>query len=57
LSCYACSRSINGQNSTKFTKITDDIVISDGKGGSGNSKRYFEAAFALECLGVDFKIN
>ena len=50
LSCYACSRSINNRNSTKFTKITEDIIISDGKGGSGNSKRYFEGDFALEKL-------
>lgn len=53
LSCYACQRSINGQNSTKFTKINDDVIISDGKGGSGNSKRYYEAINALNYLGIE----
>lgn len=48
LSCYACCRAINGQNSTKFTKIGEDIILSDGKGGSGNSKRYYEGNFALQ---------
>ncbi|MDA7704876.1 hypothetical protein N8772_00135 [Rickettsiales bacterium] len=50
LSCYACCRAINSCNSTKFTKIGDDIIISSGKGGSGNSKRYYEGNFALRSL-------
>jgi hypothetical protein len=50
LSCYGCSRSINGNNSTKFTTIGKDIIISDGKGGSGNSKRYFEGSLIVQNL-------
>jgi hypothetical protein len=50
LSCYGCSRSINSNNSTKFTKIGKDIIISDGKGGSGNSKRYFEGDLIAQNL-------
>lgn len=39
LSAYGCPRSVNYKNSTQFCKLADGLVISYGKGGTGNTKR------------------
>jgi hypothetical protein len=51
LSTYGCPRAVNAKNSTEFAKIAEGIIISYGKGGTGNTKRHIEAAFGLMMLG------
>ncbi|CAM4803672.1 unnamed protein product [Rotaria magnacalcarata] len=52
LSTYGCPRSINARNSTEFFKA-NNVLISYGKGGTGNTKRHAEAVIALLELGFD----
>ncbi|CAF3489442.1 unnamed protein product [Rotaria socialis] len=52
LSTYGCPRSINARNSTEFFKA-NNVLISYGKGGTGNNKRHAEAVIALLELGFD----
>lgn len=51
LSSYGCPRSVNARNTTEFARIAEGALISYGKGGTGNTKRHFEAAFGLMSLG------
>lgn len=39
VSSYGCSRAVNYKNSTQFAHLADGLVISYGKGGTGNTKR------------------
>ena len=39
VSSYGCSRAVNYKNSTQFADVADGLVISYGKGGTGNTKR------------------
>ncbi|CAF1246669.1 unnamed protein product [Adineta ricciae] len=50
VSTYGCPRSINARNSTEFFKAAN-VIISYGKGGTGNTKRHAEAILALQELG------
>ncbi|CAF0846049.1 unnamed protein product [Adineta steineri] len=50
ISTYGCPRSINARNSTEFFKAAN-VLISYGKGGTGNTKRHAEAILALQELG------
>lgn len=53
LSAYGCPRSINPRNSTEFVKLADGLVVSYGKGGTGNTKRHAEAVTALMMTGFE----
>ncbi len=53
LSTYGCPRAVNARNATEFAKIAEGAVISYGKGGTGNTKRHFEAVTGLMMLGFD----
>ena len=48
---YGCPRSINSINSTQFEKIAEGLLVSYGKGGTGNTKRFAEAVIGLDALG------
>ena len=39
VSAYGCVRAINYKNTTQFAKIAEGLMISYGKGGTGNTKR------------------
>ena len=52
ISTYGCPRSINARNSTEFFKAAN-VLISYGKGGTGNTKRHAEAAIGLLELGFN----
>ncbi len=39
VSVYGCVRAINYKNSTQFAKLANGLVVSYGKGGTGNTKR------------------
>lgn len=39
VSVYGCSRAVNYKNSTQFAQIADGLIVSYGKGGTGNTKR------------------
>ena len=39
VSAYGCVRAVNYKNSTQFADVADGLVISYGKGGTGNTKR------------------
>ena len=54
---YGCVRAINYKNTTQFAKIADGLVISYGKGGTGNTKRASEAYKALKYLGYGKQLN
>lgn len=54
LSTYGCPRSVNARNSTEFFHAAN-LLVSYGKGGTGNTKRHAEAAMALSTLDPDFK--
>ena len=56
VSTYGCSRSINARNSTEFFKAAN-VLISYGKGGTGNTKRHAEAILALQELGFHREIQ
>lgn len=56
LSSYGCPRAVNAKNSTEFAKIADGLIISYGKGGTGNTKRHAEAVFALMELGYSNEV-
>lgn len=56
LSTYGCPRAINARNSTEFAQIAEGIVVSYGKGGTGNTKRHAEAASALLMLGFEEEV-
>jgi hypothetical protein len=56
LSTYGCPRSVNSRNSTEYSLLTNDFIVSYGKGGTGNTKRYTEAAFNLMLLGFEKEI-
>lgn len=56
LSTYGCPRALNALNSTEFDMIAEGAIISYGKGGTGNTKRHFEAATALMMLGFGEEI-
>jgi hypothetical protein len=51
LSVNGCSRTLNPENSGRFVKICDGLLVSYGKGGTGITKRYIEALIALRELG------
>lgn len=55
ISTYGCPRSINARNSTEFAKIAQGLVVSYGKGGTGNTKRHAEAAMTLYMLDPEFE--
>lgn len=55
LSSYGCPRAVNAKNATEFSKIAEGSIASYGKGGTGNTKRQYEAAKGLILLG--FKEN
>lgn len=50
---YGCPRSINAINATTFEKVAEGFVVSYGKGGTGNTKRFSEAVIALSELGFE----
>lgn len=50
VSTFGCPRSINARNATEFFKAAN-VLISYGKGGTGNTKRHGEAVLALLELG------
>ncbi len=56
-STYGCSRAINAKNSTQWAELGDGCIVSYGKGGTGNTKRHFEALKALHKLGFAKEIN
>lgn len=51
LSTYGCPKAVNARNSTEFAKLAEGLVVSYGKGGTGNTKRHAEAITALTLLG------
>jgi len=51
VSTYGCSRAVNSKNSTQWAQLAKGLVVSYGKGGTGNTKRHFEALKALYKLG------
>lgn len=53
---YGCPRSINSINATIFEKLAEGLVVSYGKGGTGNTKRFSEAAIALSELGFEREV-
>ncbi len=53
---YGCPRSINAINSTVFEEIAEGLVVSYGKGGTGNTKRFSEAAIGLALLGYEKEV-
>ncbi len=55
-SSYGCSRAVNAKNSTEFAQIAEGLIISYGKGGTGNTKRHAEAVFALMELGYEDEV-
>jgi hypothetical protein len=57
ISTYGCSRAVNSKNSTEWAKIAKGFVVSYGKGGTGNTKRHFEALKALHKLGFAGELN
>lgn len=56
ISTYACPRAINSSNATRWLQPAEGWVISYGKGGTGNSERNAEAAFAAMFLGFEKEI-
>jgi hypothetical protein len=57
LSTYGCSRAVNAKNSTEWAEIAKGFVVSYGKGGTGNTKRHFEALKALHKLGFSKELT
>lgn len=53
LSTYGCPRAVNARNTTEFTQIAEGAVFSDGKGGTGNTKRSWEAYMGLIAVGFE----
>jgi len=53
---YGCPRSINAINSTSLEKLGINFLTSYGKGGTGNTKRFFEAVVALCELGNEEEV-
>lgn len=53
---YGCPRAINAINSTNFEEIAEGFVVSLGKGGTGNTKRFSEAVIALALLGYEDEV-
>jgi hypothetical protein len=51
ISAYGCSRAVNAKNSTEWSILAKGFIVSYGKGGTGNTKRHFEAMKALSKLG------
>jgi hypothetical protein len=51
VSVYGCVRAVNYKNSTQFAKLANGLVVSYGKGGTGNTKRASESYKALKYLG------
>lgn len=47
---------VNAKNSTEFAKIAEGGLISYGKGGTGNTKRHFEAVSGLMILGFEKEV-
>lgn len=39
VAAYGCCRAVNYKNSTQFAKLADGLIVSYGKGGTGNTKR------------------
>jgi hypothetical protein len=56
LSAYGCPRAVNSRNSTEFSKLAEGIVVSYGKGGTGNTKRHAEAVTALLMTGFEKEV-
>jgi hypothetical protein len=56
LSTYGCPRSVNARNSTEFAKLAEGLLVSYGKGGTGNTKRHAEAITGLMMLGFDSEV-
>lgn len=57
VSVYGCVRAINYKNSTQFAKLANGLVVSYGKGGTGNTKRASEAYKAMKYLGFEKELN
>lgn len=57
VSAYGCVRAINYKNSTQFAKLADGLIVSYGKGGTGNTKRASEAYKAMKYLGLEREIS
>jgi len=57
ISAYGCSRAVNGKNSTEWAQLAKGLVVSYGKGGTGNTKRHFEALKALYKLEFDKEVR
>ncbi len=53
---YGCPRSINAINATSFEKLAEGFLVSYGKGGTGNTKRFAEAVIALAELGFEEEV-
>ena len=56
LSTYGCPRAINPRNSTEFSKLAEGLVVSYGKGGTGNTKRHAEAVTVLLMTGFEAEV-
>jgi hypothetical protein len=39
VAAYGCCRAVNYKNSSQFAKLANGLIISYGKGGTGNTKR------------------
>lgn len=57
ISVYGCPRAVNYKNSTEFCRLANGLVISYGKGGTGNTKRASEAYKALAYLGLGREVE
>ncbi len=57
ISVYGCPRAVNYKNSTEFCQLANGLVISYGKGGTGNTKRTAEAYKALKYLGLEKEVE
>ncbi|MSP34090.1 MAG: hypothetical protein EXR06_04230 [Rickettsiales bacterium] len=57
ISTYACSRAINSNNATSWLQPANGWIVSYGKGGTGNSERTAEAAFAAMFLGFNKEVT
>lgn len=53
LSTYGCPRAVNGMNTCRYVKVGEDLVITNGKGGSGVMKKDVEAMKSLGLIGLD----
>lgn len=57
VSVNGCARTLNPENSCRFNKICEGLIISYGKGGTGITKSYIEAVIALRELGYTKELD